>query len=389
MPRGEGATATVRQRQGRKGRDVLETPVYSIGEAARSLDVPTATLRYWVLGGPYKTQRGLRRAAPVIELADPTERLLSFLNLVEAHVLDALRRYHEVSLPKIRTALDYLERSKVCLPSGHARTRRLITPDRADVGEKDRRERDHREPAEDDCGARRSAAPGHGPAAFDQPLLAPPSGDPVERVPAIRVDESQSARKRRFAARLVDDDPPNAQAPEDACPLLSRCAGIEEEALSRLFSQAVVLARVEGHVTGRGDDDTHGYVAGDSIGRHARREDDVERARISLEGPRESRRKSKWVRFVPALQMGEPADGDGKREGHRRECGPAARQPGVDPRRANCPQDETYGGADGREPDGPGRARRRLAIGKLEAEARAERSSHAEEPRPALRPGGG
>jgi len=118
MPRGEGATATVRQRQGRNGRDVLETPAYSIGEAARYLDVPTATLRYWVLGGPYKTQRGLRRAAPVIPLADPTERLLSFLNLVEAHVLDALRRHHEVSLPKVRIALDYFEQSKVC-PHAH------------------------------------------------------------------------------------------------------------------------------------------------------------------------------------------------------------------------------------------------------------------------------
>ena len=52
------------------------------------------------------------------QLADPTERLLSFLNLVEAHVLDALRRRHEVRLPKVRAALDYLERSGVC-PRGH------------------------------------------------------------------------------------------------------------------------------------------------------------------------------------------------------------------------------------------------------------------------------
>lgn len=107
-------SATARARQVPRGHDVLETPAYSVGEAARYLDIPTATLRYWVLGGPYKTQRGVKRAAPIIQLADPTERLLSFLYLVEVHVLDALRRRHEVSLPKVRAALDYLERSGVC-----------------------------------------------------------------------------------------------------------------------------------------------------------------------------------------------------------------------------------------------------------------------------------
>ena len=107
------ASTTARTRQAPRGREVLETPAYSIGETARYLDVPTATLRYWVLGGPYRTQRGIKRAAPIIQLADPSERLLSFLNLVEAHVLDALRRHHEVSLPKVRAALDYLARSDV------------------------------------------------------------------------------------------------------------------------------------------------------------------------------------------------------------------------------------------------------------------------------------
>jgi uncharacterized protein (DUF433 family) len=35
---------------------------------------------------------------------------LSFINLVEVHVLDALRRNHHVPLDKIRIALDYLQR---------------------------------------------------------------------------------------------------------------------------------------------------------------------------------------------------------------------------------------------------------------------------------------
>jgi uncharacterized protein (DUF433 family) len=42
--------------------------------------------------------------------------LLSFLNLVELHVLDALRKQHRVSLQKVRRALGYLDR---VIPSAH------------------------------------------------------------------------------------------------------------------------------------------------------------------------------------------------------------------------------------------------------------------------------
>jgi len=42
--------------------------------------------------------------------------LLSFINLVEVHVLDAIRRKHDVPLKKVRSALDYLQRQ---FPSAH------------------------------------------------------------------------------------------------------------------------------------------------------------------------------------------------------------------------------------------------------------------------------
>jgi uncharacterized protein (DUF433 family) len=44
----------------------------------------------------------------VIELADPATSRLSFSNLTEAHVLDALRRQYRVELPQIRRAVNYL-----------------------------------------------------------------------------------------------------------------------------------------------------------------------------------------------------------------------------------------------------------------------------------------
>lgn len=86
-----------------------------MAEAARYARVPAATLRSWVVGRPYETQRGTQRFAPLIQLADPGRKLLSFNNLVEAHVLRALRLDREggrpgASIRDIRNALDYAER---------------------------------------------------------------------------------------------------------------------------------------------------------------------------------------------------------------------------------------------------------------------------------------
>jgi len=44
----------------------------------------------------------------VIQIPQAPQRSLSFINLVEVHVLDALRRDHHVPLDKIRIAVDYL-----------------------------------------------------------------------------------------------------------------------------------------------------------------------------------------------------------------------------------------------------------------------------------------
>lgn len=88
--------------------DPRELPAYGLPEAAYYLGIPTATLRSWVLGRDYKVADGTRRFAPIIEIADRKRRLLSFVNLVEAHVLSALRREHAIQLPKVRTAIAYL-----------------------------------------------------------------------------------------------------------------------------------------------------------------------------------------------------------------------------------------------------------------------------------------
>jgi uncharacterized protein (DUF433 family) len=94
------------------GQDPREMPAYGIPEAAHYLQMPSSTLRGWVKGWTYRTEAGERFSSPLLVLPEPPERgplLLSFVNVVEAHVLDALRRGHRIAMHKVREALSYLE----------------------------------------------------------------------------------------------------------------------------------------------------------------------------------------------------------------------------------------------------------------------------------------
>jgi uncharacterized protein (DUF433 family) len=83
--------------------------MYSLSEAAHYLHLPPATLRAWV-EGRYFTSGGERHFSPgVIVRPDPNDPRLSFTNLVEAHVLRALRTEHGVPMQHVRRALDYAE----------------------------------------------------------------------------------------------------------------------------------------------------------------------------------------------------------------------------------------------------------------------------------------
>jgi uncharacterized protein (DUF433 family) len=92
-----------------KTESLRKMPAYAITEAAHYLGIPQATLRSWVLGRPYPTGRGKRFFRPIIELPDKGKHILSFVNLVEVHVLDALRRAHGVPLSHVRKSVEYLK----------------------------------------------------------------------------------------------------------------------------------------------------------------------------------------------------------------------------------------------------------------------------------------
>jgi uncharacterized protein (DUF433 family) len=98
------------------GADPREIPLYGISQAARYLKIAPATLRSWVKGRKYPVgQYGeLRDFKPIITPPDPD--LLSFTNLMEAHVLSGMRRIEGVPFYKVRRALDYLDRE---MPSPH------------------------------------------------------------------------------------------------------------------------------------------------------------------------------------------------------------------------------------------------------------------------------
>lgn len=84
------------------------TPAYPFVEAAHYLNMPVSTLRSWCIGQDYKVLGETRRFQPLIELDGDRKEGLSFLNLVEGHVLAAIRRKHDISLPKIRDALAFI-----------------------------------------------------------------------------------------------------------------------------------------------------------------------------------------------------------------------------------------------------------------------------------------
>jgi uncharacterized protein (DUF433 family) len=78
--------------------DPRDVPSYDMVEAARYLRMPKSTLRSWFTGQD--------RFQPVLRAASTGPTTLSFFNLVEAHVLNAIRREHDVPLQRVRLALD-------------------------------------------------------------------------------------------------------------------------------------------------------------------------------------------------------------------------------------------------------------------------------------------
>ena len=88
------------------GKDPRDIPAYTAAQAAHYQWVPEGTLRTWTRGREYPSGKGY--SAPVVSPADPAGGILSFVNLLELHVLSAIRRHHGVDMRRVRHAVSYL-----------------------------------------------------------------------------------------------------------------------------------------------------------------------------------------------------------------------------------------------------------------------------------------
>ncbi|MDF5722834.1 MAG: DUF433 domain-containing protein [Rhizonema sp. PD37] len=91
------------------GIDPRDIPTYSVGDAAHYLRIPQVTIRSWTVGRSYQTLKGSKEFQPLISTRDRKPRLLSFTNLIEIHVLRAIRKHHNIQLNNVREALDFVE----------------------------------------------------------------------------------------------------------------------------------------------------------------------------------------------------------------------------------------------------------------------------------------
>ena len=90
--------------------DLRDQPAYTLAEASRYLKLATATLRSWVIGRTYPKAGEVARFVPLIRPCHKQPLQLSFWNLIEAHVLRALRTDHGVPIQSVRQAIKYAER---------------------------------------------------------------------------------------------------------------------------------------------------------------------------------------------------------------------------------------------------------------------------------------
>jgi uncharacterized protein (DUF433 family) len=123
--------------------DVREKPIYTLDEAARYLTIPPTTLATWALG---RTKTAVQEAyTPTLEHVDQRLRLLSFYDLVEAHILRAAIE-RNLPLQRIKRGLDFLKQNyptverpllvKDFLTDGKHLLVRGLLPDEAEQGGK-------------------------------------------------------------------------------------------------------------------------------------------------------------------------------------------------------------------------------------------------------------
>lgn len=90
--------------RGDKLADLTEVPIYGPAEAAQYLRVPYNTLLYWLKGSEF--------VPPLVRPATRNPVRLSFMNLLECHMVSGMRSVYQVRVPRVRKALHTLTNYK-------------------------------------------------------------------------------------------------------------------------------------------------------------------------------------------------------------------------------------------------------------------------------------
>jgi uncharacterized protein (DUF433 family) len=84
------------------------TPVYPLAQVARIIGCNAGTLRAWMRGRPYVSGGEKRRTKPMFGNSSNPRAALTFLDLVEAHMLHLVRKGYGIPMKNFRAAMEYL-----------------------------------------------------------------------------------------------------------------------------------------------------------------------------------------------------------------------------------------------------------------------------------------
>ena len=90
--------------------DIKLQPTYPLAVAARYVGANPSTLRAWLFGRTYVAAKSRRQAAPALTATHAPGVPISFLDLVEAHVLLTIRLGCHIPMRRFRTAVEYLRK---------------------------------------------------------------------------------------------------------------------------------------------------------------------------------------------------------------------------------------------------------------------------------------
>ena len=83
-------------------------PVYPLSQVARFVGCHEQTLRAWLRGRNYVSGGVKRRTKPVFGNSNDPRSALTFLDLVEAHMLHLIRKGYGIPMKNVRAAMEYL-----------------------------------------------------------------------------------------------------------------------------------------------------------------------------------------------------------------------------------------------------------------------------------------